>query len=58
MEKKHKKSETRTTSEKPVSLSPLKFKEALAGLLKVRPEKEENEKDEEIAGEEESSKES
>jgi len=33
--------EKKTTSEKPVSLSPLGFKEALVGLLKVKPKKEE-----------------
>jgi hypothetical protein len=32
--------EKKTTSEKPVSLSPLNFKEALVGLLKVKPKKE------------------
>lgn len=35
--------ENNTTSEKPVSLSPLKFKEALEVLLKVKPEEEEKE---------------
>ena len=35
--------ETKTTSEKPVSLSPLKFKEALDALLKVKPEEEKKE---------------
>lgn len=29
--------ESKTTSEKPVSLSPLNLKEALEGLLKVKP---------------------
>ena len=29
--------ETKTTSEKPVSLYPLNFKEAVAALLKVKP---------------------
>jgi len=33
-----KKDEKKITSEKPVSLAPLNFKEALAGLLKVKPE--------------------
>lgn len=32
-----KKEEKKTTSEKPVSLSPLNFKEALEALLKVKP---------------------
>jgi hypothetical protein len=31
------KRENKTTNEKPVSLSPLGFKEALAALLKVKP---------------------
>jgi len=35
--------EKKTTSEKPVSLSPLGFKEALDALLKVKPEEPENE---------------
>lgn len=36
--------EKKTTSEKPLSLSPLKFVEVLAGLLNVKPksEREEN----------------
>ena len=41
----------KTTSEKPVTLSPLNFREALAALLKVKPkpkeEKAEQEKKEE-----------
>lgn len=32
------KAEKKTTSEKPVSLAPLDLKEALEGLLKVKPE--------------------
>jgi hypothetical protein len=32
-----KKESKKTTNEKPVSLSPLGFKEALAALLKVKP---------------------
>jgi len=32
------KNEKKTTNEKPVTLSPLNFKEALAGLMKVKPE--------------------
>lgn len=32
------KDEKKTTNEKPVSLSPLNFQEALAGLMKVKPE--------------------
>jgi len=32
------KDEKKTTNEKPVSLAPLDFKEALEGLLKVKPE--------------------
>lgn len=32
------KDEKKTTNEKPVSLAPLDFKEALAGLLQVKPE--------------------
>jgi hypothetical protein len=36
-----KEEEKRTTSEKPVSLSPLNLKEALTGLLEVKPEEEE-----------------
>ena len=35
--------EKKTTSEKPVTLSPLNFKEALKGLLGVKPKKEEKE---------------
>jgi len=34
------KQKKKTTSEKPVSLSPLSFKEALKGLLGVKPNKE------------------
>jgi hypothetical protein len=34
----------KTTSEKPVSLNPLNFKEALDALLKVKPEEEEKDK--------------
>jgi len=36
-----KKNDKKTTSEKPVSLNPLNLKEALDGLLKIKP-KEEN----------------
>jgi hypothetical protein len=32
----------KTTNEKPVSLSPLGFKEALAALLRVKPKPKEN----------------
>lgn len=35
--------ENKTTSEKPVSLSPLNFKDALEALLKVKPEEEKKE---------------
>lgn len=35
--------DTKTTNEKPVSLNPLTFKEALSGLLKVKPEEEKEE---------------
>jgi len=35
---------TKTTSEKPISLSPLNFKEALAALLKVKPKEEKESK--------------
>lgn len=35
----------KTTSEKPISLSPLKFKEALEALVKVKPEKEKKEQE-------------
>jgi hypothetical protein len=38
--------ENNTTSEKPVSLSPLKFKEVLEALLKVKPEEEKKEEKE------------
>ena len=38
MKKKNNKNEPKTTSEKPISLSPLKLKEALEGLLKVEPQ--------------------
>jgi len=31
------KDEKKTTNEKPVTLSPLNFKEALEGLLKIKP---------------------
>lgn len=37
MPRKKQSSEMKTTSEKPVSLAPLRFLEALADLLKVRP---------------------
>lgn len=40
MSNERKNSEEKKTSEKPVSLSPLKFKEALANLLAVWPKKE------------------
>ena len=40
------KEDTKTTNEKPVSLKPLSFKEALAGLLKVKPEDEKHEEKE------------
>lgn len=39
--------ENKTTNEKPISLSPLNFREALAALLKVKPKPKE-EKDDEI----------
>jgi hypothetical protein len=35
--KNKKSNQKKTTSEKPVSLSPLNFKEALVALLKVKP---------------------
>lgn len=38
---------TKTTSEKPVSLHPLEFKEALKVLLKTPPPKEEKQKEKE-----------
>jgi hypothetical protein len=38
--------EKKTTSEKPVSLSPLTFKEALAALLKVKPKPKEEKTEE------------
>lgn len=34
----------KTTSEKPVSLNPLSFKEALEGLLKVKPKEKQKKK--------------
>jgi len=37
----NKKEQKKTTSEKPVSLAPLDFKEALAALLKVKPKQKE-----------------
>ncbi len=37
MNKKKSKEEKKTTSEKPVSLSPLNLKEALAAFMKVKP---------------------
>jgi len=52
MGKRPKKSETRTTSEKSISLRPLNFKEALANLLAVRP-KPKNEKEDEDTEKEE-----
>ena len=39
--KKISENEKKTTSEKPVSLAPLDFKEALAALLKVKPKSKE-----------------
>jgi len=54
MGKRPKKSETRTTSEKSISLRPLNFKEALANLLAVRP-KPKNEKEDEDTEKEERS---
>jgi len=46
-DKKHKSDEeTKTTSEKPVSLSPLSLKEALKGLLKVEPKENKKKEDE------------
>jgi len=48
MTKNKKPEEKKTTSEKPVSLSPLDLKEALSALLKVKPKpKEEQSKKEE-----------
>lgn len=41
MTKKNEKS--KITNEKPVSISPLNFKDALEGLLKVKPEEEKKE---------------
>jgi hypothetical protein len=43
----HSKEDKKTTSEKPVTLSPLKFREALAALLKVKlkPKEEKTEKE-------------
>lgn len=32
-----KQDEKKTTNEKPISLSPLKFKEALAAFMKIKP---------------------
>lgn len=43
--KDNKETQNISTSEKPVSLSPLNLKEALVGLLKVKPKKEEETKD-------------
>ena len=40
------KKDTKTTNEKPVSLAPLKFTEALAALLKVKPKDEKQEEKE------------
>ena len=37
MKKRNDKNKSKTTSEKPVSLSPFTLKEALQGLLKVDP---------------------
>ncbi len=37
----------KVTNEKPVSLKPLNFKEALLGLLKVKPKKGEKQKEKE-----------
>lgn len=49
-----KKNQQKTTNEKPVSLLPLGFKEALAALLKVKPktkeEKAEEKKEENHSG--------
>jgi hypothetical protein len=51
METNRENNQKKTTSEKPITLSPLKFREALAALLKVKPkpkeEKAEKEKNEE-----------
>jgi len=41
-----KKESNKTTNEKPVSLSPLGFKEALAALLKVKPKPKEEKAEE------------
>jgi len=41
MRHKQQSSETKATSEEPVSLAPLRFLEALADLLKVRPKPQE-----------------
>jgi len=47
--------EKKTTNEKPISLKPLKFKEALAAFMKVKPATKE-EMDEAIKEEEEKEK--
>jgi hypothetical protein len=47
MEKKMKESDhEKTTSEKPVSLKPLSFKDALLGLLRVKPKQKEDDQEE------------
>lgn len=40
MDKRKKKTDKHTTSEKPISLEPLEFEEALRALLDTKPEKE------------------
>jgi len=40
------KDEKKKTSEKPISLNPLKFKEALLNLLRVRPKPKDDESEE------------
>ena len=47
LEKKETKKTTKSNAEKPISLKPLKFDEAVSDLLKVKPEtKDESEKKE------------
>ena len=53
--KSHSKSEVKTTSEKPVFLSPLDLKEALMGLLGVKPKEEEKEENKKPSGKSQSS---
>lgn len=57
MSEEDKKDEKKTTSEKPVSLSPLKFFDALKGILGVKPKSVEDKSKEESGNESKGDKE-